>query len=183
MENLEGSSPIDKITTRSVGIRFGLIMGAVGVIYFLIASTIGLDMNQGIWKWASLSYVIVILFYAHKYFKDNGNGYMSFGEGVGISFWVGLISAPISSIVSYIYWKLIDSSMIQLAIDQARQKMENEGKMSEEQIDQAMSMASKFMTPESFLIIGLIFGVIMIVIIGLLITIFTQKRNPEPTYN
>jgi hypothetical protein len=182
-ENLKKDPTVKAVTTRSAGIRYGIISGVIGIAYFVIMNVSGVDMNQGFWRWASLIYIITLLFLAQKYYKDNGNGYMSFGEGMGITFWLALISSILSSVFSYIYWKLIDSSMIQMAIDQARQKMEEDGKMSEEQIDQAMNMSSKFMTPETFLIFGLIFGIIIILIVGLIITIFTQKRNPETVYN
>jgi hypothetical protein len=35
------------------------------------------------------------------------------------------------------------------------------------------------MTPEMMFVFGLIFGVIIIIIVGLLVTIFTKKSNPE----
>ena len=37
----------------------------------------------------------------------------------------------------------------------------------------------EFMTPEAILGFGLIGGIFMAFIIGLIITIFTQKKNPE----
>ena len=55
---------------------------------------------------------IVIIFLAHKYYKDNGDGFMSYGQGIGIGFWIGLVSAVISSIFTYIYAKFIDPSFI-----------------------------------------------------------------------
>lgn len=132
-------------------------------------------------RWLSFPIYIVIIFLAHKYFKENGDGFMTFGQGVGISFWMGLLSSVISSIFTYFYIKFIDGSMIQQAKDAEIEKMQNKG-MSDEQIDQAMQFAAAFMTPEAFLIIGLIFGIIFIVITGLIISIFTQKKNPETTF-
>jgi len=43
-----------------------------------------------------------------------------------------------------------------------------------------MAITSKFMTPEMMLIFGVVFGILGTVIIGLIVTIFTQKKNPEP---
>ena len=65
-------------------------------------------------------------------------------------------------------------------MDNQRQAMEEQGRLSEEQIDQAMEMTAKFMTPEMMLIFGIVGGVIMGLIVALIVTIFTQKKNPEP---
>jgi hypothetical protein len=57
-----------------------------------------------------------------------------------------------------------------------------ENNMTDEQIDQAMQFSSMFMTPEAFFIFGILGGIISALLIGLLVTIFTQKKNPEPIY-
>ena len=100
------------VTTRSVGVRYGIIGGLISIAYFLVLTTAGVDMSQGIGRWAGMIITIVIIFLAHKYFKDNGDGFMSYGQGIGIGFWIGLVSAVISSIFTYIYAKFIDASFI-----------------------------------------------------------------------
>ncbi|MBS1543893.1 MAG: DUF4199 domain-containing protein [Bacteroidetes bacterium] len=164
-------------TTRDVGIRYGLIMGVIGVIYFLVMTFAGVDMTGGPGRYASFIFLIIIFILAHKYFKDEGDGFMSFGQGFGIVFWISLVSNVISNLFFYIYVKFIDSGFIQLLKDKQMEEMANKG-MSQEQIDQAMNIAGKFMTPEVMLGFGLVFGIIMYVICGIIITLFTQKKNP-----
>ncbi|HCW06852.1 MAG TPA: DUF4199 domain-containing protein [Cytophagales bacterium] len=171
------------VTTRSVGIRYGLFMGVISIAYFLILNLLGVDMTQGIGRWASLIFNVAIIFLAHKYFKDNGDGFMSFGQGFGIGFWIALISSAISSVFTYVYIKFIDASFIQQVMDKTRESMEEKGNLSDEQIDQAMQMTAKFMTPESMLIFGLIGGLVILCIVSLIVTIFTQKKNPDPFTN
>jgi hypothetical protein len=62
--------------------------------------------------------------------------------------------------------------------DKQIEAMEQRG-MSEEQIDQAMKIAGAFTSPEAILGFGLIGGLIVILIVGLIVSIFTQKKNPE----
>jgi type II secretory pathway component PulF len=90
------------------------------------------------------------------------------------------VSSAISSAFTYIYVKFIDAGFIQQMMDRAREGMEEKGTMSEEQVDQAMAMTSKFMTPEMMLIFGMVFGIIFGIIIALIVGLFTQKKNPEP---
>ncbi|MBI1768222.1 MAG: DUF4199 domain-containing protein [Bacteroidetes bacterium] len=168
------------VTTRSAGIRYGLILAVVSIAYFLIFNMLGVDVSQGPGSWGRLVYCAALIFLAHKYFKDNGSGFMSFGEGFGISFWMALISSVISSVFTYIYVTFIDTGFIQQMMDRTREAMEEKGSMSEDQIDQAMNITAKFMTPGMLLVFGVIFGIIIISIVGLVVTIFTQKKNPEP---
>ncbi|SRR5260221_288151 len=176
MENQEATTPT--VTTKSAGIRYGLIMGVFSIVYFLVLNTLGADITQGPASWGRYVYCAVLIFLAHKYYKDNGDSFMSYGQGIGISFWMGLLSVAVSSVFTYVYVKFIDQGFIQQIMDRTREGMEEKG-MSEEQIDQAMAMTSKFMTPEMMLVFGIVFGIIGTVVIGLIVTIFTQKKNPE----
>src|SRR5438128_1097637 len=97
----ESSAP--SVSTRSVGMRYGLIMAIISIAYFLILNALGVDISQGPGSWGRLVYCAILIFLAHKYFKDNGSGFMSFGEGFGISFWMALIASVVSSIFTYIY--------------------------------------------------------------------------------
>jgi hypothetical protein len=167
------------ISTRSVGIKYGLIMAVISIAYFVILNTAGVDMTQGIGRWGSLVFYAGIIFIAHKNFKDQGDSFMSYGQGIGIGFWIALVSSIISSIFTYIYVKFIDTGFIQQMMDKQREAMEEGGNLSEEQVDNAMAMTAKFMTPEMMIVFGIVGGIIMILIVALIVTIFTQKKNPE----
>jgi hypothetical protein len=165
------------VTTRSVGIRYGIINGLIQVVYFLILTTAGLAVSSGFAPWVGFLISIVVLFLAHKYYKENGDGYMSYGQGIGIGFWTGLVSATISAIFTYIYAK-IDTGYIASIREKAIQDMEAQGQ-SQQQIDTAMKFVEMFTSAEAILVMGLVFGVIGMIIVALILTIFTQKPQPE----
>jgi len=167
------------VSTRSVGIRYGLIMGIISIATFVIFIVADVDI-QGPARWINVLILAVLIFLAHKYYKDNGDGFMTIGQGAGIGFWMCLVSSVISSVFTYVYVKFIDTSFIQQMMDKQREAMEAKGNLTEEQVDQAMNMTSKFMTPEMFLIFGLVFGILFGVLIALVVGLFTQKKNPEP---
>lgn len=172
----ESSTP--SITTRAAGVRFGLISAAISFIFFLALTMSGIQAGQGIWSWIGYVITAALIFFAQKYFKDNGDGYMSYGQGMGVAFWEGLVSTLIYTPLFYVYVKFIDSGFIDMIKDKQMQDMHDKG-MSQEQIDQAMSFASGFMTPEAMFGFGLVFGILGFIIIGLIVTIFTQKKNPD----
>ena len=115
---------------------------------------------------------------AFKYYKQHNGGFMSYGQGIGIGFWIGLVSAVISSIFTYIYAKFIDESFIAGIREKAISDMEAKGQ-TQEQIDQAMKFVDMFTSAEAILFFGLFFGVLITVVVALIISIFTQKPQPE----
>lgn len=177
MENQTEQMPAP--TTRQTGMRYGLILGVISIAYFVILNVAGVDMTQGPGRWGGLVFTIIIFVLAHKYFKESGDGYMSYGQGIGIGFWTTLVSSVISSIFTFVYVSFIDSTFVENMKQQQIEQMQERG-MSDAQIDQAMGFAEMFMSPTAMLIMGIVGGVIIGLIIALIVTIFTQKANPEP---
>ncbi|MBS1485951.1 MAG: DUF4199 domain-containing protein [Bacteroidetes bacterium] len=175
---MEDPTQTPEVTIRSAGIRYGIISGIFSFAFFIILTTLGQTASEGIWSWVGYLVTAALIFLAHKYFKDNGNGFMSYGQGIGVAFWEGLISVAIYMPLFYIYVKFIDSGFIDMIKEKQIDAMQQKG-MSEDQIDQAMQIAGKFMSPEMMLVFGIIGGLIVFIIIALLVTIFTQKKNPE----
>ena len=175
MESRNSESQV--VTTRSTGIRYGLILAVISIAYFLILTISGVGM-QGPASYASYLFIAVIIFLAHKYYKENGNGFMTIGQGVGISFWTSLVSSVISSIFTYIYIKFIDSGFMDAIKDKQLEEMQKQG-MSDEQMEQAMKFAGAFTSAEAILIFGIVGGIIIGIIIGLIISLFTKNTNPD----
>ena len=170
-----------EVTPRSAGIRFGLIGAVLSIVYFLILSVAGLAGTQGVWSWIGYLITAAVIFFAHKYYKENADGFMSYSQGIGISAWIGMVSAVISSIFMYIYIKFVDTTFIETMKQTQLDAMQQKG-MSDQQIDQTMKFASMFMTPEAMFLFALLGGFIATIIIGLIVTIFTQKKNPQPAF-
>ena len=176
---MEQEQPSEVATTRSTGIRYGVISGIIGIFYFVGLSMAGIDI-QGPAQWAGIIVTIVMVFLAHKYYKDNGDGFMSYSQGIGIAFWMGLVSSVINSVFTFIYVSFIDTNFIENMKDVQIEKMQEQG-MSDAQVEQAMQFSSFMFTPTAMLIMGLIIGVIATVFVGLIVTIFTQKKDPQAT--
>jgi hypothetical protein len=169
------------VTPRSTGVRFGLIGAVLSIVYFLILSVAGLAGSKGVWSWIGYLITAAVIFFAHKYYKENADGFMSYSQGIGIAAWIGLVSAVISSIFMYIYIKFVDTTFVETIKQTQLDAMQQKG-MSDQQIDQTMKIASMFMTPEAIFLFALIGGIAATIIIGLIVTIFTQKKNPQPAF-
>ncbi len=167
----------EKTTVSKIGLRYGIIAGLVLIIYSLILQLLGMATNKAL-GYITYVFLIVIVVLAHKAYKENGDGYMTLGQGLGIGMLISLISGVFSGIFSYIYLKFIDDSMIAQMMDMQIEAMEKQG-LDDKTIEQAMEMTEKFMTPELiplFAVIGMLFFGF---IISLIVSLFTKKANPS----
>jgi hypothetical protein len=172
----------EKVTTRSLGMKYGLFLTVFTILSFLVTTISGINVQDGMGAWVnrlvSIVATLVLFYLAQQNFKQSGDGYMSYGQGLGIGFWTSLVSSVISSLFIYVYVKFIDSGFIDMIKDKQQEAMQARG-MSDEQIAQAMKYAAMFTSPEAILIFGLVFGLLFGVILAVLLTIFTQKNNPD----
>jgi Protein of unknown function (DUF4199) len=165
------------LSTRSVGIKYGAFSGLAGIVMFLITVVTSPAPMQGGWSsWVSMAISVTLLVLAHKNFKDSGDGFMSYGQGIGIGFWFTLVGSVLSVIVMYLYLNVIDPSAMDSVYEQQALKMEEQGQ-SEEAIEVAMEWTKKLFWP-----IAIVGSLFVGMIIALIVTIFTQKKNQEATF-
>jgi hypothetical protein len=163
-------------TVRSVGIKYGVISSVVGIVFFLILSVSGLNAFDNKWGWVNMIISVAILILAHKNFKDDGDGFMSYGQGVGIGFWMSLTAVVIGGLFTFVYANFVDTGVMDLMWEQQYEQMSARG-MSDDQIETAVGWTKKLFWP-MYVFFGLFFGVL----IALVVSIFTQKKAPEQRF-
>jgi hypothetical protein len=164
-------------TPLKIGLRYGLIVGLVMIIYSIILNVTGLNLNPAM---GYMSYVILIIFIflAHNTFKKEGDGYMSIGQGLGIGMITSSIGGVLSSVFSTIYITIIDPSILDKIKDMQIEKMEEQG-IDEATIQKSLEMAEWFMSPIGLFISGLV-GILFVgFVISLIISLITKKDNPQ----
>ncbi len=170
---MEENKETNAITTRSVGLTFGLYSGAVSVAVFLIVSLLGMNPFGGGLNYIGMVAAIVLLVLAQKKFKDEGDGYMSYGQGFGIGFWSSLVSVTLSMGVTYVYINFVDYGPMQMFLDEQLLKMQESG-TPESSIEVAQDWTKRL-----FWVFGAIGGYIGSLVIVMIVTIFTQKKNAQ----
>lgn len=171
---METTTPV---TTTSVGLRYGILTALVSILF-----SFGLNvMHQESSPARYISFVILVagIVLAMNYFKQQNQGFMGFGQGVGIGTVLSAVVGLMSGIFAYIYMTFVDTDMLARITDKIRTDMEARGGMSDEQIDQAVAMSSKFMNGP-FMIGGALLGtVLMGVLLSLVISAFIKNAQPE----
>ncbi len=164
------------VTTRSVGIKWGLISAIISIVFFLILALVGTNAFDNKWSWIGMIVSVVLVFLAHKNFKDSGDGYMSYGQGVAIGFWIALISLALAVLVQFTYVNFIDTGVMEMFFDAQIEEMSKKG-MPDNQIDVAIEWTKKLFWV-FYILGGLFFGVL----VGVVVSLFTQKKNPQPAF-
>ena len=167
----------EQITVKQVAIKWGLMLGIISIVLFLGIYFGGL-LGESWPSWISALFSATIIFLAQKEFKDQGDGYMSYGQGLGIGTLTAVISSGVSSVFAYVYMKFINLDYTTELIDITRYGMEDQGQ-SDEQIEVAMGFVEKMMTPEIMFGMGLFMGIFFGFIISLIVSAITKNNNPS----
>ncbi|GAA4316395.1 DUF4199 domain-containing protein [Nibribacter koreensis] len=164
-------------TPTSIGLRYGLITGFVSVIYSLILFVTGLNENTA---FSYLGFLILVggIYFAYKQFKSMNNGFMSYGQGLGIGSLLSAIVGLLGGVFTYIYIKFVDPGFMQRMQDLQITKMEEQG-LSDAQIEQATEMAASFSGPGMMLIMGILSYLVIGFLISLIMAAIMKRSQPE----
>ena len=163
-------------TTTRVALKWGVVAGVASMVFTTILYMSGQAANPA-FGWLGFIIPIVTIFLAMKEFRTENGGYMSYGQGLGIGALLSAISGFISSTYAYIYNEFIDSTVRQQIMDKVREDMESKG-MSDEQIESALEISSKYSTPGYTFIFGILGAILLGVIISLIIAAIMKKDKP-----
>jgi apolipoprotein N-acyltransferase len=174
---MENNIHAKAVTTRGVGVKYGLYSAGFG-IFFLVRALLGHNPFDQAW-WAGLISLVVsvlLIVLAHREFKESGDGFMSYGQGVGIGFWMALVAVPIALLFQWVYTSFIDPEVMNQFYEAQRIQMEERG-APDSQIDLIQENTKRF-----FWIFGFIVAMFISVLLAVIVSIFTQKRNPQPAF-
>lgn len=168
---------IQKSSVKQVSVKWGMILAVVSIAFFLIVTITETDTSSAV-TWIGLLPFIVLVILGHKEFKTSGDGYMSYGQGLGIATLMALVSSIVSGIFRYVYVKFVDTNYFDRLMEYSRQQWEEAG-MSDDQIEQTAEFTSRLMNAEVNFLLTIVLGVFFGFILSLVITAFTKNSNPE----
>ncbi len=157
--------------------KYGLILGLALIIYGMLLNVLGLTGNQAL-GWVSFAILLGGIIWGTIDYRDKAlDGFISYSGALGIGVLIIVFASIISSVYTYVYAEYIDPSLIEKMVSEAEKGMYKNG-MSDEEVEQAMSMTSAFMTP-AFIAGSSFLGNIFIGFLLSLVTSAILKRNPE----
>jgi hypothetical protein len=164
----------------SNGLFYGLITGAAMIVFSLIMFLLDLYLNRTI-NWIGYVFLIAgMVWGTHEYRKKYANGFLTYGKAFGSCFWIGLFAGVLSSVYLFVFIQFIHPGFINELLDQTRATIASSSpEMTEEQIEQAVSISAKFMSPVMMTVWGLVTYTAISAIIGLILAIFLKKEDPS----
>ena len=169
---------MDPFTTRKAGSLYGLYYGAFFVVFSFLLYSTKLDGNLllNLTGWGIFIGVMVM---AMRKFKEGNEGYMSFGQGMGVGFFYTLITGIISSVFDTFYLTVVNPQMLQDQLDKSIAVLESNPNMSDEQIEAGAELAQTFSHPVILFFIALFGAFIIGIIIALIVAAVIKKDNQE----
>jgi len=157
----------------------GLIIAAILVIYSIILNLLDLSQNKGL-GW--LSYIILVgglAFFVNLYGKAKDHQ-VTFGNLFSYGFKATAITTLIMVVFIVIFF-MVFPEFKEKIMDAAREGMEKNGKMTDEQIDQGMQMFER-----NFILFsagGVLFMYLILGAIGSLIGAAITKKQPRSPFD
>lgn len=150
----------------------GLVMYVAGASEAMIKSQSGSWLNS-LMQFGFMFYFIHMGLKNHR--KNDLGGYLSIGRGIGFGTLAGLMVGLLSAVWAYIFMTWIAPDMTEMIRQATMQQMADSG-LDEDQIEQQMQIAEKFMTPGVMAIFVTIFSVIFGFVIGLISGAILKKE-------
>ena len=167
-----------KTTVASNALNYGLITGAVLIVYSLLLYIANLYLNKSL---GYISYIFLLggmVWGTLEYRKKAGNGFLTYGQAFNSCFLIGLIAGILATIYMFVFVKYINPGFINEIIEQARVKLQTQN-LTDDQIETALDYTRKFTTPAMMTIWGLVIYAIISAVLGLITAIFLKKADPN----
>jgi membrane protein insertase Oxa1/YidC/SpoIIIJ len=152
----------------------GLIIGAVLIIYFLVLNFTGKGQDKTLGWIAYLLFAVGIIVFINLWGNAKNNN-VTFGNLFGYGFKTTAIATLVIIICLVIVFMAMPD-LKQKMLDEMRKGMEEQGKVDDDKIDQAMEMVTK-----NFMLIvigGALFMYLLFGVIASLIGAAITKKNP-----
>lgn len=171
-------------------LQYGLSAGAIMSIIMIVLHYVSFELSQSASLSFLISFVVPIVFMVLgvKAKRVSQEGYISFGEGLMTSFFIYMIAAILSTVVSFGFMQTFDDATWQKVADSQKESAAGmmemfgvENAEVEEAFDEQFDVdAIKEATSSPFI---LLIGILGSAFVGLLISLVLSaimKRNPVP---
>jgi hypothetical protein len=168
-----------KPNSTKVATKWALIYLVTAIIITYIIQYVSSDPNSPL-KYIGYLPFIVFLILTQKEFKDQNEGYLTFGEGFSAGFRFAVFASLFIAVFTAIYLSVLNPDIMAKAAEQARAQMEAKNNMSSENIDKAVNITKKIGP-----FIGAFFIAIIDTIIGIIIALIGAAifKNERSAYN
>ncbi|MCM4168251.1 hypothetical protein KCTC52924_03813 [Arenibacter antarcticus] len=169
---------VNKPNTGKFALTYGLILGAISVVFALMLFSLDMHYQGGMMVLAvSLIITISIIILGMIQFKKANNGFMSFSQGVKIGVGIGLVGGIIGILFNQLMAGVIDPEMMEKAMTYQKGLLLETTKMTPEQVDAQLEVGKKFTTPSMQIVFGLIYSIVASSVLSLIPALILKKTE------
>jgi hypothetical protein len=163
-----------KMSPSLIMLKWGAIGGLLSFIFTLITKFTGLedDFSETLGCVSTIFTLIInvtILVLALREVREENDGFMSYGQGLGSSTLLGAIWGVVAGGFNYIYLQFIDQGVVQKQLDLARERLEDQG-LTESQIEDAEKITKMMMGPGVQFVMVVVVTIVFMFILGLIVS-------------
>lgn len=166
-------------STARIALKWGAFLG-LGLMAITLVMYLTDQTTNPVFSVLTVIAMIACLVLAMRDFRSQNGGYMSYGEGLGTGALLSAVAGLLSAAFITFYNVFIDPTIQQRAFEQAREKLEEQGGLSDDQIDQMMEMSQKFQSPGFTFIAGVFGTLIMGFLLSLIVAAFIRRNKTNP---
>ena len=161
----------NKPKTGKYALNFGIITGVVGVVFAIMLFTMDMHYEQGAAVQITQTVILAVgIVLGILQFKKSNNGFLTISESLKVGAGVALIAGIIGLIWFFVLSNVVEPGYMDKMYEIGKVKaMEQNPKLTSEQIDQGIEMQKKFawISYPVILVINVIIGLIVGLITGL----------------
>lgn len=164
---------------QKIALNYGVLLALLSIVLQVISYVLDAHIDRPWWlSVLQLLISVTVTVYGIKAYKTGNAGFLTLGQALKAGLAISLVAGLIAVIFNFVFINYIDPDFIQKTMEFSREQMiEQNPNMTQQQIDNAMSISAKFMSPwvmSAFaIILTLFFGFIISLIAGLI-----MRRNP-----
>ena len=153
----------------------GAILGGISILFSIIIYVFNLYTTQWL-SWLSYAILIGGIIYGNVLFANQNDNNVTFGNIFAHGFKTTAVIIIITVIYTLLALYVLFPDMVEKIIEMSRVEMEKNPKLTDEMIEQGITMTRKLFLP--FAIAGAIFGTGFLGALGSLIGAAVAKKNP-----
>jgi len=168
----------ENITPLKTGIKYGGILGVIGIIITLVEFYAGWqnfeDPSAVTNYYSTISSVVVglvITFLAIKYYRSNNEGLLTFGEGMSVALFVGLFAGIVGAIFMYIFAAYISPDLGEAVMGSI-----DKDELSDQEAEAMESMMGFATSPTFMAFSALLANILLSILYGLFCSLILKKQ-------
>ncbi len=158
----------------------GAILSAISIIFSVIVYVFNLYEMSWL-SWVNYAIFLGGLIYGAILYANQNNNNVTYGNVFAHGFKTTAVVIVITALFTVLSTKFLFPDMVDKIVDMTRKQMEKNPQMTDEMIEQAVTMTKKFFLP--FALGGAIIGTGVLGAIGAAIGAGVAKKNPNPFEN